>query len=889
MALENTDVLLVNRSDTSAHATVKQIKEYILKGISFDDDGEGLTWSDHPAQSDKEISASPASGNTGDGRWSQKLLNNLYFGGTVDMSYYSVDDRLVLINIAQGKGSTYTITSKNDANNSLSLKLEAGADGSFIADDKCLLFNLGKQPEQVEPFEIIIQNDTPTSTLEGQLWWKPSTEELSISYNSIWFIINKDDGPSYEMGKYFKNAINDLGLDNTGVEDCSGKIREALIDMFAQVQTAVDENNKEYDLPGASGTLYFPAGTYRLESRITLTDVGSRARADWVIKGDGLSTKFYVDSGDDAFTVDADGKITEDKRATGGFYIVTKQRDNYITFQDMMICPKQQINGTALYLQNGNSTSEGTPSGGSNQQYGCQVINVSILPDDDKPTEVEQYKKTPFFKNAIALINYGRPRLSRVVCWHHAERSDYSFDNPTGVDYSESYGFKPELNGRVLDLTNCYSPWIDTCYFNGIANYGVYWNSDRSNTEGGTFTKLVINGATNGFYVNQEKANGDIGRHPHVSLLDSHVNATRTGVYMNNCKYFAVEHVLFYARSDRKRELTHIDIKLENCFSGTLKNSYSGGQYAAAIADRSLIPDNIEFQGNAEGSQGYDDETNYTPKRVHVQLIGNDNVGDQGTVRKNRNILVQDYNLNGYVSQCFRDNSTLGQKNVDGGFNGPGDVKWRACYEVEGEAADVTIIVPAYSNEDSRSGTFDGAQYPPEDDMIKVTNGRVKAIFAGFKEKLYDDNVGGFRAIQHQKVRMATQNGSLDTAQPIYTDAYYAQDSNGDIASFGSFRCEGINNQSGNQSGQVMVLHSYEGVMSPTYFREGGMTIRYMGNPKMIDFNEPGSNFWPSISILSGQDPNSEIPNLGTGSLCLNRNNRLYFKTTDGWKEVQLK
>ena len=58
---------------------------------------------------------------------------------------------------------------------------------------------------------------------------------------------------------------------------------------------------------------------------------------------------------------------------------------------------------------------------------------------------------------------------------------------------------------------------------------------------------------------------------------------------------------------------------------------------------------------------------------------------------------------------------------------------------------------------------------------------------------------------------------------------------------------------------------------------------------KMIDFNEPGSNWWSSINILSGQDPNTELPDSGTGSLCLNRNGKLYVKTTTGWKEVQLK
>ena len=266
-----------------------------------------------------------------------------------------------------------------------------------------------------------------------------------------------------------------------------------------------------------TGTIYFPAGTYLIDRLINLSDVGSDDRSGWVIKGDGTSTKFYVDNDQ------------------GGFDLRFKGKDNYITVQDLAIHPKRAINGYGLYLQNGSDQDatnppdvepddndyESYPSGGSNQQYGAQVINVHILSDDNKPNDEEEKKAAKFFNYPLSLINYGRPRLERVIVWNHAERSVVSFSNSNGVDYSQSYGFKPEDTGIVCNLSNCYSPWVDNCYFNGVAQYGIYWNSTRGNTEGGTFTKLVINGAEKGMQVSQlkdpagDETGENSGRHPH--------------------------------------------------------------------------------------------------------------------------------------------------------------------------------------------------------------------------------------------------------------------------------------------------------------------------------------------------------------------------------------
>ena len=101
-------------------------------------------------------------------------------------------------------------------------------------------------------------------------------------------------------------------------------------------------------------------------------------------------------------------------------------------FKTLAIHPSRAINGYGLYLQNGTDQDatnppdvepddndyESFPSGGSNQQYGAQIINVHILSDDNKPND-EDLKRSnaAFFNYPLSLINFGRPRSgARHLC-----------------------------------------------------------------------------------------------------------------------------------------------------------------------------------------------------------------------------------------------------------------------------------------------------------------------------------------------------------------------------------------------------------------------------------------------------------------------------------------
>ena len=267
-----------------------------------------------------------------------------------------------------------------------------------------------------------------------------STGLLAIWDNPSWLNINTGGGEAYNNGEYFINAINDLGLDNTyNLNDDGLIIRDPNHNTAARIETALREM---FNSGARGGTIYFPAGVYILERKVICQNVGSNDRVGWVIKGDGVSTKFYTASTDN----DTSGANNE----SGGFDIRfgnpnggSGYKDNYITVQDLAIHPKRAINGYGLYLQNGSDQDatnppdvepddndyESFPSGGSNQQYGAQIINVHILPDDNKPNDVREKRYANFFNYPLSLINFGRPRIARTIIWNHAERSNPSFSN----------------------------------------------------------------------------------------------------------------------------------------------------------------------------------------------------------------------------------------------------------------------------------------------------------------------------------------------------------------------------------------------------------------------------------------------------------------------------
>ena len=759
MPLQSTDLTLVSRGGANANASMTQVKDFVLGGLNTN---EALTWSNYPVSGNNDVS-SPQ--NTG-GKFDYQIITSIQFKNK-DLTAYKDDDVIVLNNLGRGSAGTYRVTGRNTSTGSISVTfIASSADTKIEAGDRMMVSNLGPDVD-TDQGNVVIINDTQPSGSDGDLWFQPTTSNFYI-YDGGWVLLNA----KYQYGVYYKNAVHDWEMDNTGATDVSGKVLSALEHMFSQIPKDGNGN----DVPGAVGTLYFPAGIYKLSARVPCYGVGSSKRAGWVIKGDGMATKFYVDNDFGGIEIKFDGK------------------DNYLTVQDLAIHPKRAINGNGLYLQNGDDTEAenptdidtddddlGIPSGGSNQQYGCQLINVNILADENKPNDEQKKKDANFFNYPLSVINFGRPRIERCIVWNHAERSNYSFANPTGIDYSASYGFKPEDTGITLNLSNCYSPWVDNCYFNGTARYGIFWNSSRKNTEGGTFTKLVINGADIGFWIAQartEEGEEVQGRHPHLTFIDSHVNAARFGLHMNNVKYFHVADVLYYARNDKDRSVTLIDNQLINCHSGVLSNGYSGG--ALGNTQKKAIPDNVDYDFSGmtsdEKKDAEKDSLAKSPSRIHVKLIGTDDIDRPAGIQKNRGIVVRDNQLNAYMTRVDSQNRTAGQVRNNGQPVDWDDVDWQAPYQVEGPCEDIEIILPASSYYDGPNGSYDNSQYPPDYRMITSLEGPVKFLIAGYKDGFIAD---GTDADRSARFRLELKNKNPKPGEAITADTYKANVGNG--------------------------------------------------------------------------------------------------------------
>ena len=912
MPLQDTDVTLVSRGSTNANASMTQVKDYVLDGLTSSD---ALVWSSYPTTANNHIS----SANTKFDEITAIQFKNK------SISIYADNDVIVLTNLATSSAGTYKVTGRNTSTGSVSVSFIAYSNiNDNSVGDRMVVTNLGPDVDTDQGNVVIINETSPTGS-NGDLWYQPSTNNFHI-YNNGWVLLNK----KYDNGIYYKNAVEDWEMDNTGTTDVSGKVQKALEGLF-------NSGNR-------SGTLYFPAGIYRLDKYVQLREAGNPDRSGFVIKGDGMSTKFYC------YKERIDGELTGN---VGGIDIRFGFKDNYTTIQDLAIHPKDQIDGVGLYLQNGDDaydpedidTDDGTgddpgdpdnneipnvPSGGSNQQYGVQLINVNILADENKPKSVAEKRNAFFFNFPLSLINFGRPRLERVILWNHAERSNESFVNngqnniidgtPTPVKYSDSYGFAPEDTGIVCNISNCYSPWISNCYFNGTAAYGLFWNSTRGNTEGGKVSQCVINGPDIGIWVAQTRQDEDDdgnpifnedgspklveGRHPHFTVIDSHVNSARRGVVLNNVKYFDISHILFYARNDRDRGQDLIDVQLIDCHSGTLSNSYSGGSVgnAAKTAPPGYAITELETDSTAEKRMARSDQKAKAPYRRHVVIEGRNLYNSKGELVRNRQIDVRDVQLNAYIPKVSENNRTLFQTRTRGG--GPrletDDVEWYAPYQVIGDCADVHFSLPPAAYIDNPRGTFDSSQYPPENTMISSNVGPVSFTYGGDKIGLINDGSGGDRL---QRMRLELRGGSVNEGDYITSDTYKANTNGKEIATYVQISTKSDEVSKDRQSGSYQVSTARNGTIKTAMELKGNTAyfpvhdeaeMRGKEEP-VISLNVPGgADNKPGIYYTeSNNNPQNLFPNANAGSILITNQDKMYFKKTGsgangGWREVNL-
>ena len=298
MPLQDTDVTLVSRGSTNANASMTQVKDYVLDGLTSSD---ALVWSSYPTTANNHIS----SANTKFDEITAIQFKNK------SLSIYADNDVIVLTNLATSSAGTYKVTGRNTSTGSVSVSFIAYSNiNDNTVGDRMVVTNLGPDVDTDQGNQVYI-NDLQPSGDNGDLWYQPSTNNFYI-YNSGWVLLNK----KYDNGIYYKNAVADLGIDNTGTNGVGQAIEDAFKAMF--------------DSGARTGTIYFPAGTYLLDKKVTCINVGSNERCGWVIKGDGMSTKFYV--------VNDVGGI---EIRFGSPDSPAGYKDNYITVEDLAIHPKR--------------------------------------------------------------------------------------------------------------------------------------------------------------------------------------------------------------------------------------------------------------------------------------------------------------------------------------------------------------------------------------------------------------------------------------------------------------------------------------------------------------------------------------------------------------------
>ena len=162
MPLQDTDVTLVSRSERNAHATLGQVKNFVLDGMGVVT--ESLTWSSYPPTEDYEISSTED--------WDYGSLSSVRIN---DVSNFTVSNYIVLINSSRGSSGTYQITARNTNSNTLTIRLVAQANGDVIEEgDKFILVNLGDEFSGgiTGTFNRVFINETaPTADQRGDLWY----------------------------------------------------------------------------------------------------------------------------------------------------------------------------------------------------------------------------------------------------------------------------------------------------------------------------------------------------------------------------------------------------------------------------------------------------------------------------------------------------------------------------------------------------------------------------------------------------------------------------------------------------------------------------------------------------------------------------------------------
>lgn len=189
-------------------------------------------------------------------------------------------------------------------------------------------------------------------------------------------------------------------------------------------------------------------------------------------------------------------------KADAGIKLTAANNKNSFGFRDFSLVATEEA---AYGLEYSQSTSTGP-----DQRRMAVMQNVYIVPDDRLGSN--------YFTTPIKINGFYRPLIHNVLVWS-GSASTVEIDTTCNLD-------------------NCYSPNVDSCYFNAYAVTGFSSVSDRE--EGFWFGKTVINNAQYGIIFRRDS------REPHVNIVDNHFNVSRAALVLDGLKFGSIVNNLFY-------------------------------------------------------------------------------------------------------------------------------------------------------------------------------------------------------------------------------------------------------------------------------------------------------------------------------------------------------
>ncbi len=367
----------------------------------------------------------------------------------------------------------------------------------------------------------------------------------ATAYDTVW-----SDDPLFNVRDY--GAVgNGTTDDTTAINAAITAARVAITDAGNSVVRAV---------------VYFPRGTYRITSAITVTAPADSTFFNLYFRGDGMGVSVINQT-----TASANGFVVT---LTGASAAISVNRA--VEFRDLTV-RADAVCGRAVTINHGTSTSY-------HQKPGSRLIRVSV----ESPTT------TAYWANGVQFNE----------AWNATVDGCFISGNPTS---------DASLTGTGIDITgvsvNFTVANTQTNFWSiGLANINNSTSSSNQNTEGILMDQVYMVPVKMGVHVKANASSNwnsagldwagryQVGRMPLFSIVNSHIDARgaagTAAVKLENVASFLITSNLFIA-SDGSANILYFD----GCYEGTCTGNGLFGPVSVGVKVTGISTNNT-FTGN---------------------------------------------------------------------------------------------------------------------------------------------------------------------------------------------------------------------------------------------------------------------------------------------------